>query len=306
MATATYPARQSPASALARVRADGTALVLSGSQDLGTGTYTIMTQIAADALGMPLESVRFDLGDTTFPEAPLSAGSRTASSVGPAVKQAGLAARRRLAELAIADTGSPLHGLALENIEAEEGSLYAKQDRSKSDPITNILRRRGLDQIEERASVKEKEDRKKYSLHSFGAHFVEVRVDEELAEIRITRWVGAFAGGKILNAKTARSQLLGGIVWGIGLALLESTERDMRSGRIVTRDLVDYHVPVNADVPAIDIITVDELDEQVNDVGAKGIGEVGVVGAGAAIANAVYHATGKRVRDLPITLDKLL
>ena len=143
-------------------------------------------------------------------------------------------------------------------------------------------------------------------MHSFGAQFVEVRVDDDLGEVRVARVVGAFAAGKILNAKTARSQFIGGIVWGIGMALHEHTVRDARTGRVVTRDLADYHVPVNADVPAIDVIIVDEDDPHVNDVGAKGIGEIGITGVAAAIANAVYHATGKRVRDLPITLDKLL
>jgi xanthine dehydrogenase YagR molybdenum-binding subunit len=306
MASATYPARQSPSSALARIKADGTALVLSGSQELGTGTYTIMTQIAADALGMAFDKVRFDLGDTTYPEAPLSAGSRTAASVGPAVHRASLAARKQLAYLAVADAQSPLHGLDPEKLDAESGAFYAREDRTKVESFTAILRRHDLEEIEGRADVKEKEDRKNYSIHSFGAHFVEVRVDEELGEVRVTRWVAAFGAGKILNAKTARSQLIGGIVWGIGLALLEHTERDPRSGRIVTKDLADYHVPVNADVPVIDVVTVDEVDTMVNEVGAKGIGEVGIVGSAAAIANAVYHATGKRVRDLPITVDKLI
>jgi len=303
MATATYPARQSPASALARIKADGTAIVLSGSQELGTGTYTIMTQIAADALAMPLDKVHFDLGDTTFPEAPLSAGSRTAASVGPAVHQACVAARKKLADLAVGDEKSPLHGLDPEKLEAADGVFHAQ---GKSDSFVEIMRRRRLDQVEEHADVKEGEERKKYAFHSFGAQFAEVRVDEDLGEVRVVRWVGAFAAGKILNAKTARSQLMGGIVWGIGMALFEHTERDFRSGRIVTKDFADYHIPVNADIPAIDIITVAEEDALMNVVGAKGIGEVGTTGAAAAVANAVYHATGKRVRDLPITLDKLL
>jgi xanthine dehydrogenase YagR molybdenum-binding subunit len=306
MATASYPARQSPASALARIKADGTALVLSGSQELGTGTYTIMTQIAADALGMPIDKVRFDLGDTTYPEAPLSAGSRTASSVGPAVHRAALAAKKKLALLAVADAESPLHGFDPEKLDADNGAFFARENRTKSESFTAILRRHKLEEIEGNADVKESDDRKNYSCHSFGAQFVEVRVDEDLGEIRVARWVGAFAAGKILNAKTARSQLMGGIVWGIGQALFEHTERDPHSGRIVTKDLVEYHVPVNADVPVIDIVTVDEADSIVNEVGAKGIGEVGIVGAAAAIANAVYHATGKRVRDLPITIDKLI
>jgi xanthine dehydrogenase YagR molybdenum-binding subunit len=306
MSTASYPARQSPSSALARIKADGTALVLSGSQELGTGTYTIMTQIAADALALPYEKVRFDLGDTTYPEAPLSAGSRTAASVGPAVHRASIEVRHKLAMLAVADPHSPLHGFDPSKLDAENGAFFAQEDRTRSETYTAILARHKMEEIEGRADVKEKEDRKNYSIHSFGAHFAEVRVDEELGEVRVTRWVAAFGAGKILNAKTARSQLIGGVVWGIGQALLEHTARDYRSGRVVTKDLADYHVPVNADVPFIDVVTVDEVDTQVNEVGAKGIGEVGIVGSAAAIANAVYHATGKRVRDLPITLDKLI
>jgi xanthine dehydrogenase YagR molybdenum-binding subunit len=168
------------------------------------------------------------------------------------------------------------------------------------------LERAGQQEIVGQYHSEEKPERKRFAIHSFGAQFAEVRVDEDLGEVRVARLVGAFAGGKILNAKTARNQLIGGMVWGIGMALLEETRRDHRSGRVVTRDLADYHVPVSRDVPAIDIITVEEEDPHVNDVGAKGLGEIGNTGIAAAIANAVYHATGIRVRDLPITLDKLL
>ena len=168
------------------------------------------------------------------------------------------------------------------------------------------MRRAGQKEISAEFHADEKADRKAYATHSFGADFVEVRVDEDLGTLRVARFVGAFGTGKILNAKLARSQLLGGIVWGIGFALQEHTERDPKSGRVVTRDLADYHVPVNADVPEIEVISVPEDDPHVNEIGAKGIGEIGITGAPAAIANAVYHATGKRVRDLPITLDKLL
>jgi xanthine dehydrogenase YagR molybdenum-binding subunit len=281
MATATYPARQSPSSAVARARPDGTVLVQAGSQDIGTGTYTIMTQIAADALGVPLARVRFELGDTDFPETPVSGGSQTASSTGSAVKMACLELRKKAAS-------------ALGN------------DPSSAPDYTAAVARSGAAEIVAEFHTQEKEERKSRSCHSFGADFAEVRVDPELGEIRLTRFVGAFAAGKILNAKTARSQLLGGIVWAIGMALEEHTVRDPRSARVVTRDLADYHVPVNADVPPLEVVMIDEDDPYVNEIGAKGIGEIGITGAGAAIANAVFHATGKRVRDLPITLDKVL
>lgn len=306
MATATYPARQVGSDAIARVRVDGTALVQAGSHDLGTGTYTIMTQIAADALGMRIEAVRFELGDTSLPEAPISAGSMTASSVGSAVRRAALAVRAKLAALAVADPASPLHGLSPDKLDADDGRLVFREDHARSDAYADIVRRQGRQSVDVRVHEAELEDRKSYSLHSFGAQFAEVRVDEELGEIRVSRAVGAFAAGRILNAKTGRSQLMGGMVWGIGLALEEETRRDGRDGRLVTKDLVEYHVPVNADVSELEVLMIPEDDPHVNAIGAKGIGELGIVGMGAAIANAVYHATGKRIRELPITLDKLL
>jgi xanthine dehydrogenase YagR molybdenum-binding subunit len=306
MATATYPARQSPSSAIARILKDGTVVVQAGSQDIGTGTYTIMTQIAADAIAVPIERVRFELGDTTFPETPVSGGSQTASSTGSAVKMAGLELRKRLARAAVDDAASPLHGLDVDAIDAVDGVLVSKGDASKRDPYEAVVQRSGQAEMSAEAHTEEKADRKKYATHSFGAQFAEVRVDPDLGAVRVARVVGAFAAGKILNAKTARSQFIGGIVWGIGLALHEHTVRDPRTARVVTRDLADYHVPVNLDVPVIDILTIDEDDPYVNEIGAKGVGEIGITGIGAAIANAVYHATGRRIRDLPITLDKLL
>ena len=269
IATATYPARVWAASARARMRADGSVLVQAGTQDLGTGTYTVMTQIAADALGIPIERVTFELGDTTFPEAPVSGGSTTASTVGPAVRAACLELKQKLAAM------SPEQRAQMDEVVAE-------------------------------AKTGELPERKAFSTHAFGADFVEVRVDEDLGRVRVSRVVAAFAAGTILNPKTARSQFMGGLVWAIGMALQEHTVRDARTARVVTRDLADYHVPVNADIPPIDVIQIDEIDPHVNEIGAKGIGEIGITGAGAAIANAVYHATGRRVRDLPITLDKLL
>ena len=306
MATATYPAGQSPASAWASVRADGTALVRAGSQDIGTGTYTIMTQIAADALGLPLANVRFELGDTSFPEGPVSGGSRTAASVGSAVKQAGWKVRQALIALAVADAASPLSGLAADDVDVADGMLSSKAQPSRRDSVVAVLGRAHRPKLWGCANTQEAEGRKPPDLPPFGAQFAEVHVDEALGSVRVRRMVGAFAAGTILNAKMARSQFMGGMVWGMGMALHEHTVRDPRSGRVVTRDLADYHVPVNADTPPIEIIMVPEADPQVNDLGAKGIGEIGITGMAAAIANAVYHATGKRVRDLPITPDKLL
>jgi xanthine dehydrogenase YagR molybdenum-binding subunit len=306
MATARYPAYQRNASARARIRADGTGVVQAGTHDLGTGTYTIMAQIAADALGMPIDKVRFELGDTTFPDAPLAVASQTAASVGSAVKLAAMAARADLIQAAVGDARSPLHGVKAEEVDAADGVLFLKNDPTRRDPFGAVVSRAGKQEIAARIDATEKAERKDLSCQSFGAQFCEVRVDERTGELRVSRVVGAFAAGTILNAKTARSQLLGGIVWGISLALLENTVRDPRDGRVVTKELQDYHVPVNADVPPIDVIMVDEVDPHVSEVGAKGVGELGIVGVGAAIANAVFHATGKRIRELPITLDRLL
>jgi xanthine dehydrogenase YagR molybdenum-binding subunit len=306
MATATYPAGQSTAHAAVRIRADGTAVVQTGSQDIGTGTYTILGQVAADALGLPADRVRVEIGDTRLPEAPLSAGSRTASSVGPAVKGAADRALAALIALAVEDARSPLHGLTPEQVVGRDGGLQARGAPGRHDGFGEVLTRAGRPEIVGEFESKEAEDRANFAIHSFGAQFAEVAVDPDLGQVRVRRFVGAFATGKVLNAKTGRSQLIGGIVWGIGMALLERTERDARTGRVVTRDLADYHVPVQMDVPPIDVIMIDEADAHVNAIGAKGMGEIGNTGSHAAIANAVYHATGKRIRDLPITPDKLL
>jgi xanthine dehydrogenase YagR molybdenum-binding subunit len=306
MATATYPARQSPATARAELQRDGTLRVRAGTQDLGTGTYTIMSQIAADELGLPLAHVQFELGDTTFPETPVSGGSQTAASTGSAVKQACSKLRQQLLERAIADARSPLHGQDIGALALVDQSVVHRHAPERREPLTALLARSDNPAWFAEARTESAPETKNYSCHSFGAHFVEVHVDPDFGEVRVKRCVSAFAAGKILNLKTARSQFMGGMVWGIGLALLEHTHRDSASGRIVTRDLADYHVPVNLDVPELDVIIVPEEDPHVNLVGAKGIGEIGITGMAAAIANAVFHATGKRVRDLPISLDKLI
>ncbi len=306
MATATYPTNRGAASARARLMADGTAVVQSGSQDIGTGTYTVMTQVAADAIGLSPERVQFQLGDTDLPPTPASGGSQTAASVGSAVFLAGQALRTKLIQLALGDRESPLYGASESDIMARMGGIFLKNDGQRGEDYTTLLARHNLPQIEARVDTAPGEEKNKYAMHSFGAHFVEVHVDPDLGRIRVARYVGVFGAGKILNAKTARNQFMGGIVWGISMALMENTLMDPRTGRIMNADLAEYHVPVNADIPVLDVTFLDEVDPYVNPVGVKGIGEIGIVGAPAAIANAVYHATGKRVRDLPITLDKLL
>jgi xanthine dehydrogenase YagR molybdenum-binding subunit len=307
MATSTYPARRDKASAVATVRQDGSALVQAGTQDIGTGTYTIMSQIAADALGLPLEHVTFELGDTRLPATPVSGGSRTAATVGSAVKEAGGKLRQALMALASATEGSPLQGAALAGLEVERGRVQDKTRPERGITYAALLKLAKKNEVRAEAeAAPDPKTKDAFSSHSFGAQFVEVAVDEDLGEVRVRRMVGAFAVGQVLNAKTARSQLQGGMVWGIGFALHEHTAVDPRNGRVMTRDLADYHVPVHTDVPDIEVVFVPEEDTHVNPVGAKGIGEIGITGAAAAIANAVYHATGQRIRSLPITPDKLL
>jgi xanthine dehydrogenase YagR molybdenum-binding subunit len=279
MSTATYPAKRQPASALARLLADGTIVIQAATHEFGTGTYTSMSQVASEALGVPVDRIRFELGDTDYPENPISAGSMTAASTGPAVHAAALALRA--------------------HIESLGGDL--------SDPegCRSLVATHGGRPIEARASAKPGAEQERYSMHSFGAVFAEVRIDPDLGDIRVARIVAAYGAGRILNAKTARSQMVGGIVYGVAMVLHEHTAIDPQTGRYLNADLSEYLVPVNADVPEIDVILLDEDDAYVDPIGVKGIGEIGTTGVAAAIANAVYHATGVRVRDLPITLDKV-
>lgn len=303
MATASYPANCSPASAVARLLPDGSAQVESGTIDIGTGTYTVMAQVAADALALPYEKVRFDLGDTDMPEAPIAAGSMTAASVGSAVLLTCNALREKIVRTAIADVASPLHGVSPEDVRVEGGRLLA---RGRSDSYADVVRRSGANAIEVSHKTPQFEERQKYTTLSFGAQFAEVLVDPDLGSIYVSRMVGVFAPGRILNARTARSQLMGGMVWGIGMALHEHSVYDDELGRIVSRDLSDYHVPAGADVGVVEPYVIEERDLRVNPAGVKGVGELGLCGAAAAIANAVFNATGKRIRTLPITPDKLL
>ncbi len=299
MATSVYPAKRAAASARARMTADGTILVEAGSQDVGGGTYTTMTQIAADALGVPVSQVIFKLGDTRYPETPVSGGSQTSASAGSAVYMAARALRQKLLELVAG--GAP--GASPDDLVIEKNRIGLKgSDTTRS--LQEVLAGKPFPEAE--ATAKPGDEVKQYSMYSFGAQFAEVHVDADLGQIQVVRMVGAFGAGQILNAKTARNQFIGGMVWGISMALHENTTYDERLGRVVNNNLAEYHVPVNADIGSIETLWVDEDDRYVSAIGAKGIGEIGITGAAAAVANAVYHATGKRVRDLPITLDKLL
>ncbi|MBV6791631.1 xanthine dehydrogenase family protein molybdopterin-binding subunit [Xanthomonas euvesicatoria] len=306
MASSVWGAFQQPASARITFRSDGTASVASATSDIGPGTYTVMTMIAAEFLGLRLDQVKFELGDTRQPQAPAQGGSWTTSSVGSAVRGAALTIAAKLLDLANRDADSPLRGVSAENVEMLDGRLRAKSDASRAVDIAEVMRRAGINEITETYDSTPSPEREKYASLAHGAQFVEVKVDPELGTIRVTRVIEITACGKILNPLASHSQEIGGVVWGIGMALEEATEVDHRTGRLMTANLQHYHVPVNADIHAIETIFVEEDDTIVNPLGVKGMGELGMVGIPAAIANAIFHATGKRIRDLPITPDKLL
>jgi xanthine dehydrogenase YagR molybdenum-binding subunit len=279
MATATYPAHAGRAEAHIELKADGAALVRCATHDLGTGAYTIFTQVSADAIGLPVEKVEFELGTSDFPFAPVSAGSQSTATVGSAIAN------------------------AAENLKKSLAELGADADRPET--FAAVLRRKGMQSIGANGKF-ESEENEKISFQSWGAQFCEVKIDPDLAQVRVTRWVSVMDCGRPINLTTARSQILGSVVMGIGMALQEQTHYDPATGLPVTRNLSDYHVPVHADIDNIDVYFVGEPDLRFNPMGARGMGEIGITGAAAAVANAVFHATGKRVRDLPITIDKLI
>ncbi|MCJ2092818.1 xanthine dehydrogenase family protein molybdopterin-binding subunit [Methylobacterium sp. J-072] len=306
VATGVWESMMMQSSAIATLTADGRLVVGNSTGDIGTGTYTILTQIAADTLGLPMESVTTKLGDTRLPEAPVAGGSWTAASSGTAVMKACRNVGEQLFKLARGLENSPLANVDVDRAVFEDGRISVAGDPSRSVSMVEVMRAAGVDKVEavEQAGP-DKDFNDTYQAYTHGAIFVEVKVDEELGQVRLTRVVSAIAAGKILNPKTARSQILGGVVMGIGSALEEESMLDHRFGRFMNHNLGEYHVPVHADIYDIDVIFVDEEDKA-NPLGVKGLGEIGIVGTAAAITNAVFHATGKRVRDLPITIDKLL
>ena len=305
-ATGVWGAFQQEATARITLRADGTAHVASATSDIGPGTYTVMTMIAAEYLGLTPDKVQFELGDTKFPRAPSQGGSWTTSSVGSAVMQAALAVGAKLLSLARRDLSSPLSGAIGADVEMLDGRLQLKANPSRFVEIADVMRRNNLTEITETFTSRPSPERNNYALLAHGAQFVEVKVDPDLGTVRVSRAIEVSACGKIMNPKASHSQEIGGIVWGIGMALQEATEVDHRFGRIMNPNLQHYHVPVNADIHQIETEFIEEDDRIVNPLGVKGMGELGMVGIPAAIANAVFHATGRRVRELPITPDKLL
>jgi xanthine dehydrogenase YagR molybdenum-binding subunit len=303
MASGIWEALQAPITVRIVLSANGHAEVACATSDIGTGTYTIMAQVAADMLGLPLDDISVKLGDSSLPASPVEGGSWIAPSVANGIAATADAVRAELLRLARQMPNSPLANVAPGDVVLADGKLVSRSDASRSVSIADAMRHSGVERIEQEKTTNPSEDSARaHNTHS--AVFAEVKVDEQLGVIRVTRVVSAIAGGRILNAKTAASQILGGVVWGMGMALHEETLIDHRLGRIINANIAEYHVPANADVHEIKVIFVDEPDDS-NPLGVKGLGEIGIVGVAAAIANAVYHATGTRVRDLPITLDKL-
>jgi len=302
MAGGVWEAMQMKASAKARIDRQGKLTVSSATTDIGTGTYTVMTQIAADAAGVMLQDVTFVLGDSSLPTAPLQGGSFTVSSVGSAVRQACLALRTQV--LALARQAFPaIAATPAQAINFGDGYLQAGQHRIA---ITDIVAGSADGALEVQVTAEPSAKREPYATATHSAVFVEVQVDEDLGTIKVTKVISAVAAGRVVNPKTARSQILGGVVWGLGMALQEETQTDHQLGRFLNHNLAEYHVPVHADIADIEVIFVEENDDIVNELGSKGVGEIGIVGVAAAVANAIYHATGKRVREFPVTLDKVL
>ncbi len=307
MGTAVFPCPQFPAEARATLRADGTALVETGGADMGQGAWTALAQLAAESLGLDLDQVEFHSGRSDLPDGGVAGGSGHTASAGQALSNAGSDVIARLTELATSDPDSPLFGAGNIGVVAAEGRLYRRDDETRSQTYAEILARAGQKElIGTGKSGHDPASADAFAMHSHGAVFAEVKIDPDLMQVRVSRLVGAFAAGRIINPKLVRSQYYGGMIWGISFALQEEAVADSRTGRIMNADLAEYHVPVNADVPRMEAILVPEEDPRVSPLGIKGVGEIGVTGTVGAIANAVWHATGIRVRNYPIRIENLL
>jgi xanthine dehydrogenase YagR molybdenum-binding subunit len=292
--------------AVVRILPGGKVFAGTGSQDLGTGTYTVIAQYAAAPFGLDPALVEVKIGDSTLPQAPVSGGSQTAASIGPAVNTAALQAKLKLSELAIADPHSPLHGLKPDDLDAKDGKLFHKNKPSHSDTFAALIERNNNQPIEATGSAEPSEDKSAYTSQSWGAVFAEVAVDRYTHMPRVRRIVATYDIGSLINDKTGINQLVGGIVWGVSFALHEETHIDPIHGRTVNENLAEYHVPVNADIGDIDVTVLNIPDTKFSPLGARGVGEIGITGSAAAVSNAIYNATGRRVRDYPITPDKLM
>ncbi|MGA8078143.1 MAG: xanthine dehydrogenase family protein molybdopterin-binding subunit [Xanthobacteraceae bacterium] len=308
--TATFPAHMFAAQANAILRRDGSGVMEIGAHDMGQGASTALAQIAADGLGLELDRLDFRSGTSDLPDAGIAGGSAHTATAGVAIHNAGADAIAKLADLATNDEHSPLFGAGNAGVIARGGRLLRRDDESRSEGYADILGRAGLAQIEGRGASGSPNPMEHapsdYAMHAHGAVFAEVKVDPDLGQMRVTRLVGAFAAGRIINPRLVQSQLYGGMIWGVSFALQEQAVTDRRSGRTMNANLAEYHVPVHADVPSLEALLVEEDDPHVNVLGIKGVGEIGITGTAGAIANAVWHATGIRVREFPITLDRLI
>ncbi len=306
MAIGAWDAQMMETEARAVLHLDGTLEVSTATADIGTGTYTILTQIAAETMGVPMAATDVRLGDTDFPNAPLEGGSWTAASAGMAVQTACFKIRETLFAMALKASDTPFNDVAIDRVVFESGHIVLEADRTRRLSFADAMKAGGVTEVRGDGKGAPNPDvKKKFSSYTHSACFVEVRVDEMLGQIRVTRIVNAVAAGRILNPKTARSQIIGGTVFGIGMALHEESMADQQLGRYMNHNLAEYHVPTNADVPEIEVVFVDEADPN-NTLGVKGLGEIGIVATPAAIANAIWHATGRRQRSTPITIDKIL
>jgi xanthine dehydrogenase YagR molybdenum-binding subunit len=306
MAAAIYTHWRWPGKARVTLSGDGSALVEAAAHDIGTGTYTIMAQVAADVLGLPLDRVAVRLGDTRLPESHPAIGSATTANATAAVMLAAQAAHEKAIELALTGRNAPFAGAVPEDVIVADGRL-ALAKTNLNITYAELLARNGFSSLVGNGDYNPVEEvNGPKAIFSFSAVFAEVRVDPALGLVRLNRVVGAYDAGRIINPKTARSQAIGGIIWGVGQALLEQSETDPVSGQFINRNYSGYLVPTNADIPELDVLFVGGFDEEASPLGAKGLGELTAVSVAPAIANAVYHATGRRIRDLPVTVEKLL
>jgi xanthine dehydrogenase YagR molybdenum-binding subunit len=307
MGTAVFPCPHFPAEARATLRADGTALVETSGADMGQGAWTALAQIAAEALGLDVAQVELRSGVSNLPDGGVAGGSAHTASAGLALHNAGEAALARLAELAAADRASPLFGAGNIGVAARNGRLHRLDDESRSESYADILARAGGAEVVGAAkAAREPSIGASRALFSHGAVFAEIKIDPDLGQVRVTRLLGAFAAGRIINPRLTESQYLGGMIWGLSFALQEQAIADRRTGRIMNADLAEYHVPVNADAPSVEAILIPEDDPAINALGVKGVGEIGVTGTVGAIANAVWHATGVRIRRFPIRIEDII
>jgi xanthine dehydrogenase YagR molybdenum-binding subunit len=305
--TATFPALMFAAEARAVLRSDGSGVMETGAHDMGQGAWTAFAQIAADGLGLDLDALEFKAGTSDLPDAGIAGGSAHTATAGMAIHNAGAAVIAKLADLATGDERSPLFGAGNAGVVARSGRLFRRDDEARSESYGDILKRAGLAQVEARGQgAADPAAQASYAMHAHGAVFAEVKVDPDLGQIRVTRLVGAFAAGRIINPRLVQSQIFGGMIWGVSFALHEEAVTDRRSGRILNANLAEYHIPVNADVPSLEALLIDEHDPHVNALGIKGVGEIGITGSAGAVANAVWHATGVRVRRFPIRIEELV